>query len=740
MIEVPARVKDALKSGEYAKNVKIEVDGISSVQHTEEHLCDVEGYEGPGGSVAWVGTWLGSIWWGTFDTLKVSMNGADSFTSITMFNVSKTGDDIVVEDGRTCVIFDGSDIYDDPEQSLAITTPGDTYPTLQFDYIVSEIIIDNNNLVAESVKFDERMCSGDELKFGLCEGTSVEFQYFDLPNIREHHISISIDVQYKDTDGTLAWYEIPMGQFDVDECSRQASTGIIKATAYNKLKSAYLDQDMFADIYDYVYDGTSHTRKIVDILNFLLNGYHIEKTDWDEVECKLYRQTQTDDNIFSGMSWDGIYYLDGSGVWKQYEKGYTPEEEDPHYPYDFPTGNRWVVYAADFYYVPVDDNAQSTSHYYKYEDIQIPDIWDIAKENLDWFYDYYGYEPGSLNPHVVKLHTAEPMYLPWFGINDGGAQTFQEYATGLKTSNFNEFICGLIGELNTSVCGYSAPVDIGEFTGTYPVIRLPLAIVVQNDDYIGLYPPNPFNNAAIWSEVEAQYEAMYQALGAVALPKMYRKRLSAIEEETISTSQLTNVRSLTLRDLQSAVFEIDCQYGKLDRVTNLFAGIELNNGALYPRDDLYPADTLLPMGTAEGGYPAMYSKLWADEGNVRTFRYLIITYKGTENGQEVEKKLQRTVNANGTDDYDMSDNWLFKNLVWTDADVGAYADAMVLKMQGISWFPFEMWCAGLPYLESGDEIEIAMQEGAYRSYVLRRTLSGIQNLQDEMINGTLDIF
>jgi hypothetical protein len=142
----------------------------------------------------------------------------------------------------------------------------------------------------------------------------------------------------------------------------------------------------------------------------------------------------------------------------------------------------------------------------------------------------------------------------------------------------------------------------------------------------------------------------------------------------------------------------------------------------------------------------MYSKLWADEGNVRSFRYLIITYKSeivdpdTGTVSEVEKTLQRTVNEHGTDNYNMSDNWLFRNLVWDDATVGDYADAMVEKLQNVTWFPFEMWCAGLPYIETGDEVEINMDEGAYTSSVLRRTLKGIQNLQDQMINGRLDIF
>jgi hypothetical protein len=221
---------------------------------------------------------------------------------------------------------------------------------------------------------------------------------------------------------------------------------------------------------------------------------------------------------------------------------------------------------------------------------------------------------------------------------------------------------------------------------------------------------------------------------------MYRKIQTPIEEKQITPADLSTNSAVTLRDLQSAVFEIDCQYGKLDRVTDLFAGIDLNNGALFPRDDLYPDDMLLPEGISEAGYPAMYSKLWADEGNVRSFRNLIITYKTTSGGSEVEAQLTKVVNANGTDDYIMDDNWLFRNLIWTAQQVGTYADAMVTKMQNIRWFPFEMWCVGLPYLEAGDAIEIKMKEGTYLSYVLRRTLNGIQNLQDEMINGTLDIF
>jgi hypothetical protein len=174
----------------------------------------------------------------------------------------------------------------------------------------------------------------------------------------------------------------------------------------------------------------------------------------------------------------------------------------------------------------------------------------------------------------------------------------------------------------------------------------------------------------------------------------------------------------------------------LDRVTDMFSGVTLNFGRLYPASSLYPADSLYPAGGDADTNPSYYSKLWTDSGGIDKFRYLIVTYKS---GDE-EKTLQRTVNADGTVDYNMSDNWLLRNISWTDAQAGEVADAMVLLMKDITWFPFEMWAPGRPDLETGDEIEITTPNGTFPSYILQRTLKGIQNLEDTYINGELDIF
>jgi hypothetical protein len=217
--------------------------------------------------------------------------------------------------------------------------------------------------------------------------------------------------------------------------------------------------------------------------------------------------------------------------------------------------------------------------------------------------------------------------------------------------------------------------------------------------------------------------------------------VTTIESQIITSAQAEALQDVTLRDLQSAVFEMNCTFGQLSRTTDLFSGVELNHSRLYPADTLYPATDLYPDGAVVSGFKSMYSKLWADEGNIHKWRNLVITYKGLNADQQEEDfTLERQVNADGTDDYNMSDNWLFRNLIWTEEQVTEYAVAMVAKMQDMTWFPFEMWCAGLPYLETGDEIEIPLNGESYTSYVLQRQLKGIQNLQDTYINGTLDIF
>lgn len=700
--------------------------------------------------------------------------------------------------------------------------------------------IDNDYLVSESVSIDERMCSGDTLKFGLCEGSSLEFQYFDKPNITGKRVQAFVDVHYgyslgwQDyyqfpgtgelrktidktcvfrlrlenehtgmfinwTNGGVAsglyaspswgfdyynfgemypgdyvelipedfiaaytakiqshdklnerWYTIPMGFFDVKKCSRQASTGIIKATCYNKLQSEYLDENAIDTIKGVFGDRDVY---LTDMIRVLLEGYRIEKLEESYVDSMYldYDTVHADaKNTFSPFKYTTLY-----------------GDQGPFSP---------TIYAQSSY-ITTNSNiylggVAKTSYFFddRLRTYPVRIEVDSIIEQLD--INIANFIQESLNK--ISANTtgatlwnrlrnmsgrsgiAPNLYLKgyffsvWVSFWDSRPDEIYGNQVLNATGTFDDLRnTTFINVRNIAVCvprgitfGYSCSSIDGSIDKTIsgPDYGSSISCVGENRHYLyriqgessareGVYVTPKMPNG---EDIPARIDELYFKV------KVITEGVSGADLIQINPTQIENV---TLRELQSADFETKCQFGQLSRITDLFSGVELNHSRLYPADTLYPATDLYPDGAALSGFKSMYSKLWADEGNVHKWRYLIITYKALDGeGNEVDRTLQRTINADGTDNYNMSDNWLFRNLVWTAEEVGTYADAMVLKMQDVTWFPFEMWCAGLPYLETGDEIEIPLGEHSYTSYVLQRQLKGIQNLQDTYINGTLDIF
>lgn len=604
---------------------------------------------------------------------------------------------------------------------------------MQDDGITLDFVIDNNSLVSESVIFDERMSSGKDLVFGLCEGASIEFQYFDHPSILGRRIQVLIDVQYQTVNNELSWYEIPIGWFDVDACPRQASTGIRKVTAFNKLKSDYLDQKANDNLKN-LYLG-DYTLSIFDIKKALLGSYKIDET---KVAA---------DSSLSPYSIIGNYYP-GFGSFKftqlygidtpinPYEMSITDTTTSfsigaisIKIPFRLP----YVIDPNQPYYVDAARGSllgleQNVVEYFKnlINNAHLDRDWDDA---LDYICTHAGFQ------EVI-------------GVEVQGSSTIKYYSTVQweyeEAHNLAHTVAGPLSEIAYQKCPDTVNLVYPEEVQLNSLFRV-------------LYLYGRMMNNYEWEDTYHYYADPQQTelLESDFPVCLYSDHTPFVRDEVVMwiykytelppadliTFKISEMPDFTLRDLTSAVYETVCQYGRLDRVTDLFAGIELNRSQLLPQDTLYPATDLYPGGPSFSAARSTYSKLWADEDNVQKFRYLIITYKGLDgDNKEKEFTLQRTVNPDGTQDYYCSDNWLFKNLVWTANDIGAYADAMAAKMQDIRWFPFEMWCAGLPYLETGDAIEIPMGEDSYTSYILQRNLNGIQNLQDTFINGTLDIF
>lgn len=599
----------------------------------------------------------------------------------------------------------------------------------------ADFTIDNDTLVSESVSIDERMCSGETLQFGLCEGSSLEFQYFNHPNITGRRIQAFIDVEY---DPDEDFYPIPMGFFDVKNCSRQASTGIMKVTAYNKLMSDYLNikaNQIFTSIL-----VSDEPVTVYDIRSFLLDEYTIRE-DRSEIgsgdipvqEMEIYPSWEANLGTFSFNS----LYGKKSPI-NACEFGITSTSTT----FQLWTDGDVAAYSLpakcqiDARYGSLRALEENVVEFLKkiINDADLDRDWDDV---LDYVCTHGGFQSvmcvsdgDVFDVDAARYSTIQWEYEEAHGLPHTVAGTIMD-AQRLTTSNrgFNAIVPSHI----TAAAPSSTMILYeGTISGTpyrdYYEYYIDDTLTTKATE---LMPYVTFSDGTRYMDHDDQFRNW--AIAAF--------QYSTISDADMVTINYTDLPEFTLREVQSAVYETLCQFGQLSRETDLFSGVDLNHGGLYPAEDLYPANDLYPGGSVLSGSKSMYTKLWADEGNVHKWKYLIITYKALDgDGNEIEKTLQRTVDEHGTDNYNMSDNWIFRSLVWTDVQVADYADAMVAKMRSHIWFPFEMWCAGLPNLETGDEIEIPLNGVVYTSYVLQRQLKGIQNLQDTYINGTLDIF
>ena len=759
MIDVPIAVRDALKDGGYKKNYRFIVGHAyeQPVYELEQALELNVPYTIDGNG-----------------EYRLYVDEPPYFT----FDLNGTSTEVT----SMIVDYAGGLFYRLGTLSIGdVITITDTTYTVSLKRLTTEMeevfqpdfTIDNDNLVKESVKIDERMCSDDNLKFGLCEGSSLEFQAFDIENITGKRIQAFVDVKYPvytydydETTGKTTKSEIieecsiPMGWYDVQETSRQASTGIRKVSAYNKLKSDYLDADVNAMIVEEF--GTT-TVRVLDILQFLLRKYGIRTITTNDI---LRNETTYNNRTTPKKTYTPYKYTDSVNAssyvftmlpWYTFAQGFYPIQQKNFY---MEMEARVCYYNAKIangrpIQIKIDDQLEQLD----------ANIATYIQNSFSAMATHTNTDANTLFERLQRSYSTTNVQEP-----RGYFFCVEVHFKNSPTLKFGNNILGADGTFQQM----SRRVFVGV---SHVVIVTPLWIKYgfeisdgQIKDKVYNDTPNYPQYLGLSNTVRMYGEPTYDLRTPPKMPdgttipvnmeKFFKVQVltGGYSPAELLEIDVTKVQNITLRDIQTAVFESNCQFGRLDRTNNYFSGVELNNGRLYPADTLYPDDSLYPMSQSESGFRAMYSKLWADEGNIRKWRNLNITYKGlvenedTQEHEEAEKIYTAVVDANGTDDYDVTANWLFKNLLWADSEseswqeaaglenIEDYADAMVAKMQSVQWFPFEMWCAGLPYVETGDEVEIIVGEHAYTSYVLRRTIKGIQNLQDEMINGTLDIF
>lgn len=191
--------------------------------------------------------------------------------------------------------------------------------------------------------------------------------------------------------------------------------------------------------------------------------------------------------------------------------------------------------------------------------------------------------------------------------------------------------------------------------------------------------------------------------------------------------------SVTLRDIARSICEMCGCFFRLDRNGNAKYLYPSQHG-MYPENTLYPADDLFPQKSAEMTMPTSYyiSALYEDE-QIKSFGGIQVVSKETSNtGTAV--RWEYWVGADSDNAYIIDDNIFLSaeemEYVSTVDDIPTILETMFETLGNAQYTPFEAETIGTPFLESGDRFTLLTKNDGFESFILERTLKGIQALKD----------
>lgn len=187
-------------------------------------------------------------------------------------------------------------------------------------------------------------------------------------------------------------------------------------------------------------------------------------------------------------------------------------------------------------------------------------------------------------------------------------------------------------------------------------------------------------------------------------------------EKTVEPEELSGATVL------NCICEINGCFGHIGRDGRFhYIYLEQEIQGLYPRNDLYPADDLYPREPKSMRIGKnLYISAQYEDFLVKTIDKLQIRKEEDDIGVIV---------GSGTNAYVIQDNFLVYGK--GSEELTGIANNIYGKIRGIIYRPFSADCKGNPCIEVGDAVRLPTKYEIIESYVLKRTLKGIQALRDE---------
>lgn len=239
--------------------------------------------------------------------------------------------------------------------------------------------------------------------------------------------------------------------------------------------------------------------------------------------------------------------------------------------------------------------------------------------------------------------------------------------------------------------------------------------------------------------INTNVAAWYEALTFPMSQKEFRDsffEFLGIEQEIVDLihdnmviDKTIEATSISGKDILTSICELNGVFGHINRNGKFeYVALAKSKDYLYPSYELYPSGTVYPINYAIS--QSIYYSCEYEDFETKFISKLQIKQEENDVG---------TIVGNGTNCYVIEDNLL---VYGKSADeMQEIAEKLYDKIEGINYRPFKAKLKGNPCLVVGDIVKFHTKKKTVDSYILERTLKGIQSLKDTFeAKGTAEYF
>lgn len=592
--------------------------------------------------------------------------------------------------------------------------------------------LNNENIVQESVRFTESLCSQQYFKFGLAEASQIEFTAVNIPNILGSTIECAIEIDCTNlgaawatahpVDPTLdflepqtctvnskMYYRVPYGIFVVDSCPRDHSV-----MAQRKI--------------------VAYSPEQFDETQALIGQYPIESYIMNPFEWVITRNIDTSDMTEVTYNYSNSWIV---------QHMYTSN------------GSKWIstIFGAKratrssqsyISYISFTRTSQSTPRgRYVF-------IFDYKKHDFD------EYGRSFLNAVINTMPSESYVY----GQADSNAyvQEFGSNAEALALNTGNFAPCFYIGVTYWN-------------QNTYEFERLSKPVFVEPGIPYIVDLLN-FENVSFFRDAPSGYAEMSEVKFYFSIPASWQKtgRLTGSDVDAVISAwesiapfgdlsevsrdgniklyykQLNEPDLLKLRIQNTFKFDKGNGFGTYYTYSNAISTLNLFVGIMeilgkfwkpkrtgnFEEFNIADDQTLTPVSRT------CWSEFWWDENEVSPIGVVSVKFEDSDTGDSAV--TQFTIGS-GASIYSMEDNEMLKCAISSTQNIqNALNTYFAPNASVINFTPVELKMKGLPYLETGDKIELTADDAStVETYILEQTISGIQHLVADVISTNGDL-